>query len=360
MDKYATILAGGGGTRFWPLSRQEIPKQLLNISGNDIMLNDTIERFKGIIPQENTVIVTNRTQAVLLESIMHSSVQKSNILIEPVARNTSASILFAAFSIQHMAQEDSLMVVLPSDHYITDEPQFRLTLDEACTVAMESDRIVTIGIKPTFPSTGYGYIAYDKEPISASPVAVYDVAEFVEKPNFQKAQGYLASGNYLWNSGIFIWKTSVILDNFKRYLPRLYNTMLPISEALGTDQEAETINRIYPLLQNISIDYGILERSDEVVVLSGQFGWNDIGSWDALGAIFPPDESGNIIKANHIGIDTRNSIIYGNGRLITTIGVEGFIIADTGDAVLICPKDKAQSVKDIVDLLKEKGMTAYI
>ncbi|WP_342438041.1 mannose-1-phosphate guanylyltransferase [Paenibacillus sp. FSL L8-0436] len=360
MDKYATILAGGGGTRFWPLSRQEIPKQLLNISGNDIMLNDTIERFKGIIPQENTVIVTNRTQAVLLESIMHSSVQKSNILIEPVARNTSASILFAAFSIQHMAQEDSLMVVLPSDHYITDEPQFRLTLDEACTVAMENDRIVTIGIKPTFPSTGYGYIAYDKEPISASPVAVYDVAEFVEKPNFQKAQGYLASGNYLWNSGIFIWKTSVILDNFKRYLPRLYNTMLPISEALGTDQEAETINRIYPLLQNISIDYGILERSDEVVVLSGQFGWNDIGSWDALGAIFPPDESGNIIKANHIGIDTRNSIIYGNGRLITTIDVDGFIIADTGDAVLICPKDKAQSVKDIVDLLKEKGMTSYI
>ncbi|NQX58060.1 mannose-1-phosphate guanylyltransferase [Paenibacillus qinlingensis] len=359
MNKFATILAGGGGTRFWPLSRQEIPKQLLNISGNDIMLNDTIERFKGIIPQENTVIVTNRSQAVLMESIMHSSVSKSNILIEPVARNTAASILFAALSIEK-SHGDSIMVVLPSDHYITDEEQFRLTLDEACTVAMKTDKIVTIGIKPTFPSTGYGYISFDKEPISSNPVAVFEVAEFVEKPNFQKAQSYLSSGNYLWNSGIFIWKTSVIIDNFKRYLPRLYKTMLPISEFLGTDQAEEIITNIYPTLQNISIDYGILERSDEVVVLSGQFGWNDIGSWDALGAIFPPDASGNIIKANHMGIDTRNSIIYGNGRLITTIGVDGFIIADTGDALLICPKDKAQSVKDIVDLLKEKGMTEYI
>ena len=359
MNKFATILAGGGGTRFWPLSRQEIPKQLLNISGNDIMLNDTIERFKGNIPQENTVIVTNRTQAVLLESIMHSSVMSSNILIEPIARNTAASILFAALSIEKN-HGDSLMVVLPSDHYITDEEQFRLTLDEACTVALESDKIVTIGIRPTFPSTGYGYIAFEKKPISSDPVAVYEVAEFVEKPDFQKAQGYLSSGNYLWNSGIFIWKTAVIIDNFKRYLPRLYKSMLPIRDALGTEQEEAVINDIYPTLQNISIDYGILERSDDVVVLSGQFGWNDIGSWDALGAIFPPDKSGNIIKANHMGIDTQNSIIYGNGRLITTIGVDGFIIADTEDALLICPKDKAQSVKEIVDLLKQNGMTDYI
>jgi len=359
MDKFATILAGGGGTRFWPLSRQELPKQLINISGNDIMLNDTIERFKGIIPQENTVIVTNRTQAVLLESIMHSSVHKSNILIEPVARNTAASVLLAALSIEKK-HGDSLMIVLPSDHYITDEDQFRLTLDEACTVALEMDKIVTIGIKPTFPSTGYGYIAYDQAPLATTPVAVYEVAEFVEKPGFKMAQSYLASGNYLWNSGMFIWKTSVIIANFKRYLPRLYRMMLPISEAFGTEQEEETLRRVYPTLQSISIDYGILERSDEVVVLSGQFGWNDIGSWDALGSIFPPDAEGNIIKANHIGIDTHQSIIYGADRLITTIGVDGFIIADTGDALLICPKEKAQSVKEIVDLLKEKGMTEYI
>ncbi len=359
MNKFSTILAGGGGTRFWPLSRQELPKQLLNISGNDIMLNDTIGRYEGIIPLENTIIVTNHSQAELLERIMHSSVPKGNILVEPVARNTAASILYAALFIEKI-HGDSIMVVLPSDHFITNVEQFKQTLDEACAVAMESDRIVTIGIKPTFPSTGYGYISYENLPVMTSPCAVYDVAEFVEKPNFQKAQGYLNSGNYLWNSGIFIWRTSIIIENFKRYLPRLYKALLPIVEYLGTNREKEMIQAIYPTLQNISIDYGILERCDEVVVVAGDFGWNDIGSWDALGAIFPPDELGNIVKANHLGIETRNSIVYGNGRLITTIGIDGLIIADTEDALLICAKDKAQSVKDMVTLLKEKGMRQYI
>jgi mannose-1-phosphate guanylyltransferase len=359
MNKFATILAGGGGTRFWPLSRQEMPKQLLNISGNDIMLNDTIERYEGIIPLENTIVVTNRSQADLLGKIMHGSVLKSNILIEPVARNTAASILYAALFIERN-HGDSIMVVLPSDHYITNDVQFKKTLDEACSVAIESNRIVTLGIKPTFPSTGYGYICFENLPMMTRPCAVYDVAEFVEKPNFQKAQDYLASGHYLWNSGIFIWKTSVIIENYKRYLPRLYKSMQSLSEYLGTEHEEEMKQAIYPTLQNISIDYGILERCDEVVVVSGDFGWNDIGSWDALGAIFPPDESGNIVKANHVGINTRNSIVYGNGRLITTIGVDGLIIADTEDALLICPKDSAQAVKEMVDLLKEKGMRQYI
>lgn len=359
MNKFATILAGGGGTRFWPLSRQEMPKQLLNISGNDIMLNDTISRYEGIIPLENTIVVTNQSQADLLEKIMHTSVPKSNILVEPTARNTAASILYAAMFIEK-THGDSVMVVLPSDHFITDEEQFKRTLDEACSVAMESDRIVTLGIKPTFASTGYGYISYENHPMMTSPCAVYDVAEFVEKPNFQKAQTYLAAGHYLWNSGIFIWRTSVIMESFKRYLPRLYKSMQPLNDYLGTKYEKEKVEAIYPTLQNISIDYGILERSDEVVVVAGDFGWNDIGSWDALGAIFPPDEMGNIVKANHLGIETRNSIVYGNGRLITTIGIDGLIIADTEDALLICPKDKAQSVKEMVDLLKEKGMRQYI
>ncbi len=358
MNRFATILAGGGGTRFWPLSRQDLPKQLLNISGNDIMLNDTIQRFDGVIPMENTIIVTHRSQATLLESIMHTSVQASNILVEPVSKNTAASILLAALYIEKNHGE-SLMIVFPSDHHITQEEKFRTKLEEACQIAIETDKIVTIGIKPTFAATGYGYISCKREPLMNTPCPVYEVAEFVEKPTFVKAKSYLETGHYLWNSGMFIWKTSTIIDNFKRFLPRLYKTMLPLIAYLGTDQEEEMINQIYPLLQNISIDYGILERCDEVVVLEGDFGWNDIGSWDALGAIFPPDDEGNIVKANYVGIDTRNSIIYGEKRLITTIGLDHLIIADTEDALLICAKDRAQDIKDMVIMLKEKGLQEY-
>lgn len=358
MNRFATILAGGGGTRFWPLSRQDLPKQLLNISGNDIMLNDTIQRFDGVIPMENTIIVTHRSQATLLESIMHTSVHASNILVEPVSKNTAASILLAALYIEKNHGE-SLMIVFPSDHHITQEEKFRTKLEEACQIAIETDKIVTIGIKPTFAATGYGYISCKREPLMDIPCPVYEVAEFVEKPTFVKAKSYLETGHYLWNSGMFIWKTSTIIDNFKRFLPRLYKTMLPLIAYLGTDQEEEMMNQIYPLLQNISIDYGILERCDEVVVLEGDFGWNDIGSWDALGAIFPPNEEGNIVKANYVGIDTRNSIIYGEKRLITTIGLDHLIIADTEDALLICAKDRAQDIKDMVIMLKEKGLQEY-
>src|SRR5690554_837018 len=272
MNKFATILAGGGGTRFWPLSRQETPKQLLNISGNDIMLNDTINRYEDVIPLENTIIVTNRSQATLLESMMLDCVQTSNILIEPLARNTAASILYAALFIEKQ-HGNSLMIVLPSDHHITDATQFKATLDRACTIAIETEKIVTIGIKPTFASTGYGYISYPQIPMIHNPIPAYHVTEFVEKSNFKTAQSSYSSGQYLVNSGMFIWTTSVIIESFKRYLPRLYKTMLPVVEYLGTDRQDEMIAEIYPLLQNISIDYGILERSDDVVIVPGDFGW---------------------------------------------------------------------------------------
>lgn len=359
MEKVAVILAGGGGTRFWPLSRQNKPKQLINLSGNDIMLNDTVRRYGSVISPANTVIVTNKSQSELLHSILHPDVPKENVLKEPVGRNTAACVLYAALYIKKK-YGDAIMVVLPSDHYFTDIDAFSEILDHTCEVATKTDKLVTIGIKPGFPATGYGYINFDSKVEVDTPVEVYEVAEFVEKPQFEKAKKYIESGKYLWNSGMFVWKSSTILDNFERYLPRIYNRMMEIYEYLGTDKEEESIEKIYPSLQNISIDYGILERSDDVLVVPGDFGWNDVGSWDALGAIFPPDENGNIVKAKYIGLDTKNSIIYGNGRLITTIGIDNLIIADTEDALLICPKDKAQEVKKLVDLLKESGMNDYI
>jgi len=355
MNRFAVIMAGGGGTRFWPLSRQNKPKQLLNISGNDIMINDTILRYENVISMENSIIVTNKSQATLLEEILLEQVPKNNILQEPVAKNTAACILYAALYLQKK-HDDCVMVVLPSDHYITNVESYRTVLEKACKVAEQSDNLVTIGIKPTFPSTGYGYINFNK---SILQNGFYEVNEFVEKPNFEKAKQYIASEDYLWNSGMFLWKTSKIINCFQRYLPRLYKNMMQVYGEIGTEREKEAIAEIYPTLQNISIDYGILERSDDVVVIPGDFGWNDVGSWDALGGIFSPDNDGNIVKAKHIGVETKNSIIFGNDRLIATIGIDNLIIAETGDALLVCPKDKAQEVKTIVDMLKEKGMSEY-
>lgn len=354
----SVVLAGGGGTRFWPLSRQNMPKQLLNISGNDIMINETINRCSGLIESLDTYIVTNKTQLDVLGKVLLSDIPRDNILVEPVGRNTAACIAYAALALKKK-YDDAVMVVLPSDHYIHDVVNFRNTLSMVCTMAEDTDKLFTIGIKPTFPATGYGYIKYDPSALNVTTQA-FDVEEFVEKPNFDKAKTYMESGRYLWNSGMFIWRASTILDSFKRYLPRLYKTLMGLYRFIGTENENKVIEEIYPQLQNISIDYGILERSDEVMVVTGNFGWNDVGSWDALGAIFPVDESGNIVKAKHIGINTRNSIIYSGDRLITTIGINSLIIADTEDALLICTKDNAQDVRKIVDELKRRNMEEYI
>lgn len=358
MKIYSVILAGGGGTRFWPLSRQNTPKQILNISGNDIMINETINRCSSLIGYEDTFIVTGKSQVELLKKVLIPSVPANNILGEPVGKNTAACIVYAALYLKKKFN-DGIMVVLPSDHFISDERSFAETLSNACSIADESGKLVTIGIKPTFPSTGYGYIRYDPKAAGRMNGA-YEVSEFVEKPDFQRAKTYLESRNYLWNSGMFIWKISVILENFKRYLPRLYNSVLKLYEYMDTGRFAEVLDEVYPGLQSISIDYGILERSDEVLVVPGDFGWNDVGSWDALGSIFPVDNNGNIVKAKHVGIHTRNSIIYSTERLVATIGVDNLIIADTGDALLICPKENAQEVKDLVEMLRKNEMKEYL
>lgn len=358
MHKYAVIMAGGGGTRFWPLSRQQMPKQLLNISGNDVMINESIKRLTDIIPLQNIFVVTNKKQKDVITQLLINDFPRDNILFEPVGRNTSACIAYAAMVVSNRCR-DAVMCVLPSDHHIGNEEKFRQTLDKACIAAAETGRLITIGIKPTFPSAGYGYIKYSREGDTGFNGA-YEVLNFVEKPGVEKAREYLESGNYLWNSGMFVWKVSTIIDNLRRYLPRLFKAMKAIGEFIGTDKEQDAVDSIYPELQSISIDFGILERSDEVLVIPGDFGWNDVGSWDALGTIFPTDENGNIVKARHIGLNTKNSIIYSGDRLVATIGLNNLIIADTSDALLICPKDKAQEVKEIVELIKKQGLEQYI
>lgn len=350
MNVYGVIMAGGGGTRFWPLSRQEEPKQLLNLSGKELMVNETIDRIATIADKKNIFIVTNTTQVPKMRQATASRIQENHILAEPSARNTSACIGYAALEIVKK-YGDGIMTIFPSDHFIKNQPEFTRVLNEAIKVAEEEDKLITLGITPTYACTGYGYIRFDKNDVGYAK----QVVEFKEKPDEETAKEYVASGEYAWNSGMFIWKASTILKAFEELLPDVYACLTKIGDAMNTPDEQKVIAEVYPTIPSISIDYGIMEKSPDVKVISAEFGWNDVGSWDNLGVLYDEDANGNVVAGQHIGIDTTNSIVYSKKRLITTIGVDNLIVVETDDAILVCDKNKAQDVKLIVDQLKAEG-----
>lgn len=356
MKTYGVILAGGGGTRFWPLSRKELPKQLLNLTGKDLMVNETIDRLEGNVAKEDIFVVTNCTQAELMLEATAGRVSPDHVLAEPAARNTAACIGYAAMEILRK-YGDGVMCVLPSDHYIKKTDVYKSVIADALRIAEETDALVTLGIQPTFPSTGYGYICHEEK---QGDNGAYRVRHFVEKPNLGKAKQYLLSGDYLWNSGMFIWKASVIMRYFEELLPEVYACLQKIGDAMGTDAEQETIREIYPQIPKISIDYGIMERADRVLVLEGDFGWSDVGSWDALEALYEKDEHGNITYGEQVHIDTHDCIIYAKNKLVTTIGLDNVIVVETEDAVLVCDKNRAQEVKKIVEALQDCNKPQYL
>ncbi len=347
MKTYGLIMAGGGGTRFWPLSRKKLPKQLLNLDGKDIMLNETVDRLKGVVEQEDIFIVTNEEQVALSKEVLNGRVLEDHILAEPSARNTAACIGYGAIEILKK-YGDGVMCILASDHYIKDEENFREVLKKAIETVEKTDGLVTIGIKPTYPATGYGYI---KNELMEGEV-YRKVLEFVEKPDIDKATEYINEGSYAWNSGMFVWKASTILKYFERLLPDIYDKLMIIKEAMGTTGEGEVIKAIYDTIPKISIDYGIMERADSVYMLEGDFGWNDIGSFDALPNLYSQDEKGNVVRADAILLDSYDNVVMGEQRLIAVVGVEGLVIVDTKDALLVCKKESAQDVKRVVELLE--------
>jgi mannose-1-phosphate guanylyltransferase len=348
---YAVIMAGGVGTRFWPRSRTTHPKQLLNIAGDRTMIQQTADRISSLVGPENIFIVTNERQA---QGVAEQLPDVSHILVEPIGRNTAPCIGLAALHILRQDPE-GIMVVLAADHLIRPAETFCATLEFAAHVASETNACVTIGIPPTRPETGYGYIQFlEHETIALDARRAHRVKTFAEKPNLQTAQQFLSSGDFLWNSGMFIWKAATILNLIEEFLPDLYDGLNEIQSVIGKEHYNDTVHRVYHRIKGISIDYGVMERTKSVYVVKGDFEWNDVGSWEEVYQLSKKDALGNATTGPHILYDTTNSMIYSPDKLVAVIGVDNVIVVETEDALLICSREQAQDVKKIVDELQRQ------
>lgn len=352
---FEVIMAGGGGTRFWPLSRQKRPKHLLRITGSDIMLNETIKRLDPMIDREHVYVVTNEQQQALMKELIVGGVPFRNILVEPAGRNTAPCILYAA-SVLKREHGDGIMCVFPSDHHIGRPEEYRRVIAQAAQTAAQRPCIVTIGIKPSYAATGYGYIRRGE----LVEDGVWEAAQFVEKPDAQKAQEYIDSGNFSWNSGVFVFRISTILEAFRTYLPQMAQQMEVLMDRMQTQDSEQVLRELYPQFENISIDYGIMEKAEHVLVMEGDYGWSDVGSFDALDTVYTPDAEGNVTLGDTLLLDSHGCIVRSQDKLITLIGVEDLVVVEADDALLVCRKDAAQDAKKAVELLKEQGREQYL
>lgn len=357
MKKYAVIMAGGVGTRFWPVSRVKRPKQFLDILGlGQSLLQMTYERFSKILPSENIFIVTNEMYRDLIKEQI-PDIQDNQILGEPIAKNTAPCIAYACYKIASK-DPDSVVVVAPSDHLIMDTQEFINQVERGMTFASENEALVTLGIKPSRPDTGYGYIQFKEEETSEG---VYKVKTFTEKPDLELANQFIDSGDFLWNAGIFIWKVGVVLNAFEEYLPEMSELFSSGNEHYFKTSESAFIDGVYPACQNISIDYGIIEKSESVFVLPSEFGWSDLGTWKSLYDVADKNSDGNVLIGKNIELNesTNNLVKAPDGKLVVLEGVKDLFILDTEDALLVCDKNNEQEVKRIVNEVKARFNETY-
>ena len=349
---YAVIMAGGSGTRLWPKSRAAKPKQFHSLTSHKSMLRETVSRLEPLVPADSVYVIAGKSHlAPIWEQC--DEIPRCNLIGEPVGRDTAPAVAVTA-ALLHKRDPSAVIVVLPADHYIADADEFRRILSLAADAASKDDVAVTIGIKPTYPETGYGYIEMDGE-YTDGRNEVFWVRSFKEKPDPVTAEKYVSSWRYLWNSGMFVWATATILDLFKRHAPDIYEGAQRIAEAAGTEREAATLDEVYHGFRRISVDYAILEKAEKVLVVPGDFGWSDIGSWAALHDVLSDGSAHNVVIGKHAGVDTHNCLIHGTDRLIATVGLDNMIVVDADDVLLICPKGRAQDVKKLIEKLQEEG-----
>src|SRR5216684_5138021 len=357
LTTHAVILAGGRGTRFWPRSRTRTPKQLLNIVGADTMLQQTVARLLPLIPADRTWTVTNAEQAAAVRKQVPAAARR-RVLIEPMGMNTAVAIGLAAIHIRRAARGDALMAVLPADHYIEQPQEFRKIVSAALDVAREPGRMVVLGIPPTRPDTGFGYVERMGGPIASNGFPVFAVRRFTEKPELKLAQEYLASGNYHWNAGMFFWRVSTFLESLKPFLPKTHAALETLAESIGTRTYDRKLRAIYSKLENISVDYAVLEPATRiegpprVFVIPAEVGWSDIGSWAAVYELLAKNSGENVIAGDCHTLDAEGNFLWSPSKFVAAIGVRDLVVVETPDALLICPRDRAQDVAKIVKWLE--------
>lgn len=347
---YAVIMAGGVGSRFWPMSTEQFPKQFHDMLGTgSTLIQNTVSRFEKIIPAENILIATNKKyENLVLEQL--PKISPKQLLLEPAMRNTAPCILYSAFKI-YQENPDGIMVIAPSDHWIEEEPEFLKNIKTAFNFCTENDALLTLGIQPTFPNTGYGYIQFEN-----SENELKKVKKFTEKPNFEIAVQFLESGDYLWNAGIFVWSVKSILKAFKTHLPEMYALFSKGESNYNTPLEKQFIETNYAFSENISIDFGIMEKASNVFVLPVNFKWNDLGTWSSLYSELKKDLSQNAtLGGNVIYIDSANNIVKTQSKKRVVIqGLNDYIVVEKEDVILICPKNKEQEIKQITSAVKNE------
>ncbi|HUT34783.1 MAG TPA: mannose-1-phosphate guanylyltransferase [Planctomycetota bacterium] len=358
---HAVVMAGGSGKRFWPLSRHDRPKQVLPIAGARPMIAETIARLEGLVPVERTCIVTHESQvAPILSSLAAGPLPQ--VIAEPCGRDTAACIGLAAVHLRR-ADPDAVMLVMPADQVIRPAERFREVMRAAVEVAGRGDALVTFGIKPRYPATGYGYIHRGAKAEEVQGIPVFSVRRFREKPAREVAEDYVASGEYYWNSGIFCWRVSVVLDCLRRFVPKLYAALERIGGAIATPAEAVVLREAYEPLERISIDYAVMERAETIRVVEADFEWSDVGSWESVARLRrdEADAHGNVAVGACELLDVANTLVIGDeDHLVAVIGLDDLIVVRTPDATLICPRHRAEEVKQLVERLKRDGLDRYL
>jgi mannose-1-phosphate guanylyltransferase len=358
---YAVIMAGGGGTRLWPISRKETPKQLLPLLGKETLFQSTVSRLEELFPPERILVVTMAEQAREMQNQV-PSIPVENYLIEPSPRGTASVVALAAAVLQKRDPQ-AIMAIQTSDHYIRNRDLFRFLIRTAFDVTQQN-YLVTLGITPTYPSTGYGYIQQGAPLDGEYKYPVYTVKRFKEKPDEETAQQLLRSGDHSWNSGMFVWRVDTILAEIERQMSEIFGVVNKIAAAWVTAEQDTVVQLHWNDLKSQTIDYGIMEKAERVAVLpAGGLGWSDVGSWDSLFDVLLPDMNGNVAtNAQHLALDTNNTLVYtkDDERLVVTIGLDDIVIVDAGDVLMVCKVDQSQKVKDVVEHLKKHHQEKYL